>query len=512
MVSPALAFQSPAAEAEARREARPEVRLESVPITRRRRGPLRPSKLVLVRRRVGPQTIARGFSTLDALVLTFLAVLAARGAAGGALVSAEIGRVAPFVVGAVAAAWALRAVGAYAYNASERLSGHLLRVFGAFALAGTAAFLTLFVLSAWRDALPVAVWTVSAAVLVATLHVAAYDLTRNWRRNGRMTPNLVFVGATGGAERLIERAMASREVAVLGVFDDRRSRAPDTVHGVPVLGGIDDLLEHRITPFVDRIVITVTDATNARTRELIERLRGLPNEVTLLVDADVGGADSLGRVIDAPLAFVNGRQSDESRAFDKRVQDLVLASVGLVLALPVLLLTALAVKLDSPGPVFFRQRRHGFNNEVITVWKFRSMRQESADGQARRQVTAGDERVTRVGRFIRRTSLDELPQILNVLRGEMSIVGPRPHAVGMITGDTEASRLVCEYAHRHRMKPGITGWAQISGSRGPLHTPEAVCERVALDCWYIERQSLWLDLWIVALTVPRLLGDKAAIR
>jgi lipopolysaccharide/colanic/teichoic acid biosynthesis glycosyltransferase len=94
----------------------------------------------------------------------------------------------------------------------------------------------------------------------------------------------------------------------------------------------------------------------------------------------------------------------------------------------------------------------------------------------------------------------------------MSIVGPRPHAVGMITGDTEASRLVCEYAHRHRMKPGITGWAQISGSRGPLHTPEAVCERVALDCWYIERQSLWLDLWIIAMTLPRLLGDKTTIR
>jgi lipopolysaccharide/colanic/teichoic acid biosynthesis glycosyltransferase len=137
---------------------------------------------------------------------------------------------------------------------------------------------------------------------------------------------------------------------------------------------------------------------------------------------------------------------------------------------------------------------------------------ESSDAQARRQVTRDDERVTRVGRFIRRTSLDELPQIFNVLRGEMSVVGPRPHAVGMMTGEAESSKLVCHYAHRHRIKPGITGWAQINGSRGPVHTPEEVCARVALDVHYIERRSLWLDLYIVLMTIPRLLGDKAALR
>jgi lipopolysaccharide/colanic/teichoic acid biosynthesis glycosyltransferase len=194
------------------------------------------------------------------------------------------------------------------------------------------------------------------------------------------------------------------------------------------------------------------------------------------------------------------------------VQDLVLASVGLVLALPILAVTALAVRLDSPGPILFRQKRHGFNNEVITVWKFRSMRVEASDATASRQVTRGDNRVTRVGRFIRKTSLDELPQIFNVLSGEMSIVGPRPHAIGMMTGEAEASKLVAHYAHRHRIKPGITGWAQINGSRGPVHTSEEVHARVALDVEYIERRTLWLDLYIVLMTIPRLLGDKAAIR
>src|SRR5690606_25342405 len=136
--------------------------------------------------------------------------------------------------------------------------------------------------------------------------------------------------------------------------------------------------------------------------------------------------------------------------------------------------------------VFFRQRRHGFNNEEILVWKFRSMRHEAADARAERQVTADDDRVTRVGRFLRRTSLDELPQLINVVRGEMSLVGPRPHAVGMKTGETESGRLVSEYAWRHRMKPGMTGWAAVNGSRGQLHTAADVRRRVQLDIDYID--------------------------
>ena len=173
---------------------------------------------------------------------------------------------------------------------------------------------------------------------------------------------------------------------------------------------------------------------------------------------------------------------------------------------------ALAIRLDSPGPVFFRQRRHGFNNEEIVVWKFRSMRQETCDPTASKQIALDDERVTRVGRLIRRTGLDELPQIINVLKGEMSLVGPRPHAIGMKTGEVESARLVAEYAHRHRLKPGLTGWAAIKGSRGPVHTPDAVRRRVALDVEYVERQSFWLDLYIMARTIPCLFGDKHAVR
>ncbi|MGH6971030.1 MAG: sugar transferase, partial [Caulobacteraceae bacterium] len=240
----------------------------------------------------------------------------------------------------------------------------------------------------------------------------------------------------------------------------------------------------------------------------------LPNEVMLFVDqGPAGRAAALSRISEAPLAPVSGLAANERRALVKRAQDIVLGSLAFILAAPVMALVALAIKLDSPGPVFFRQRRHGFNNEQILVWKFRSMRQTpEAGGGGVRQVRYDDARVTRVGRVIRRTSLDELPQLLNVLKGEMSLVGPRPHAIGMKTGETESAKLVAHYAHRHRMKPGMTGWAAIMGSRGPVDTPELVRRRVALDIEYIERQSLWLDLAIMARTLPCLLGDTKAVR
>ena len=176
-------------------------------------------------------------------------------------------------------------------------------------------------------------------------------------------------------------------------------------------------------------------------------------------------------------------------------------------------LIALAVKLDSPGPVLFRQTREGFNGRPIEVLKFRTMRHDprSQDGPVR-QVEFDDPRVTRIGGFLRKTSLDELPQLWNVVAGSMSLVGPRPHAPGMRTGGTETSKLVAEYAHRHRVKPGITGWAQINGSRGPLHSPEAARERVRLDVEYIARANFWFDLWIMLRTLPALLGDKVNIR
>jgi putative colanic acid biosysnthesis UDP-glucose lipid carrier transferase len=183
-------------------------------------------------------------------------------------------------------------------------------------------------------------------------------------------------------------------------------------------------------------------------------------------------------------------------AFHKKIEDYVIAAVGLFLALPVMLAIAVAIKLDSRGPVFFRQRRHGYNHRIIEVLKFRAMT-VLEDGNVVSQATGGDKRVTKVGRVLRRTSLDELPQLINVLRGEMSIVGPRPHA---LAHNTHYEDLIENYANRHRVKPGITGWAQVHGYRGETKTPQKMAERIRYDLEYIDNWSIWLDLKIMIMT------------
>ncbi|HEX7945906.1 MAG TPA: exopolysaccharide biosynthesis polyprenyl glycosylphosphotransferase, partial [Phenylobacterium sp.] len=315
-------------------------------------------------------------------------------------------------------------------------------------------------------------------------------------------------------QRLIKRAIKTRDVNILGVFDDRRDRVGPEVCGVPVLGKTSDLIDHRILPYVDRIVVTVPPKATARIAQLLERMAPVPNPISLLLDGtdDETETQAVGRIADFDLMHVAGPAERATYRRMKRTLDLTLSILGLIALAPLMATVALAIRLDSPGPVFFRQRRHGYMNEEFLVWKFRSMRVEASDFTAARQVTAGDDRITRVGRFIRKTSLDELPQIFNIISGEMSIVGPRPHAIGMLSGGAEASKLVETYAHRHRIKPGLTGWAAVNGSRGPVDTAEAVRRRVALDLEYVERQSIWLDIAIILRTAPCLLGDADAVR
>lgn len=466
-----------------------------------KRGPFRPGRLVPSRARLETRLLARAARGLDVVL-----------AAGLAVAITVAGHPVAAGVWAVAALVGLRILDAYAFPRKQSLAAHMAR-------AGLALGVSLLigiglVLASGRSE-PTAVWALLAATgALSASHVAWWTVIARGRAQGRLTPNIVVVGATKNAERLIEAAMRTGEVNVLGVFDDRLDRAPENILGVPVLGDTSALLDHRIMPYVDRIVIAVASTAQARVRQLVEKLDVLPNPLHLFID--VGGAvdddAALARIAAGSDNPLSGSPASARRALLKRAQDLIVASLGLLVAGPIMLVVALAVKLDSPGPIFFRQRRHGFNNEVILVWKFRSMRHDMADACATRQVTYGDERVTRLGRFIRKTSLDELPQLFNVLKGEMSIVGPRPHAIGMKTGGVESAKLVAQYAHRHRIKPGLTGWAAIKGSRGPVDTPESVRLRVALDVEYIERQSLWLDLYIIAMTIPCLLGDRSAVR
>jgi Undecaprenyl-phosphate glucose phosphotransferase len=476
-----------------------------VTLSQHRRGPLRPERMQPARSRVSGAGLARLFQAGDALGLAVASLVATR----LTILPEAMWLGAPLV-----AIVLLVATGAYAMSARERTRRRFGRLFIAAAAAGGGAGTLCGLLDPAFPALGCAAWAAAAAATLSATHIAWGLIIANLRQRGLLTPNLIIVGGTATAQRLIRRAMRTRDVNILGVFDDRRDRVGPEVAGVPVLGKTADLIGHRILPYVDRIVVTVPPKAAARIAELLERLAPIPNPISLLLD-DVDeetGARTVDRIADFSLMQVAGAAERSAHLLAKRALDLTLSTLGLIVLAPLMATVALAIRLDSPGPVFFRQRRHGYMNEEFLVWKFRSMRVESTDLNALRQVSAGDERITRVGRFIRRTSLDELPQIFNIISGEMSIVGPRPHAIGMLSGGAEASKLVETYAHRHRIKPGLTGWAAVNGSRGPVDTAEAVRHRVALDLEYVERQSFWLDVAIILRTAPCLLGDADAVR
>lgn len=480
-----------------------------------RRGPFRPDVWLNARQRHASRLAAHYFRAFDILAVVVISLVCAWITVAGDLVGAQVAQVAPFLIGAWTVLGLMRSLGRYRFARGQDVRLHLASIVGV-VLAGLALVLIcgLVLMGGAAPWFAYLIWCGLVLAALAALHMGWSRLVGGWRASGALTPNIVLVGATRRAEALIREALKRRDLNVLGIFDDRLARSPKAVEGVPVLGTADDLLTHKITPYIDRVVLAIDPKAEARVRELNTRLRTLPNEVMLLVEPNGAAetASALDRLADAPLADIQGPRDENRRAFNKRLQDLILGLTGLIVLAPVMAAVTLAVRLDSPGPIFFRQRRHGFNHEEIVVWKFRSMRHEAADATARRQVTTDDDRVTRVGRFIRKTSLDELPQLLNVVTGEMSLVGPRPHAIGMKTGHIESARLVADYAHRHRIKPGMTGWAAVNGSRGPLHTAQDVRRRVQLDIDYVERQSLWMDLWIMMITLPVLLGDTRAVR
>ena len=470
-----------------------------------RRGPLRPERLQSVRTRVSGAGLARLFQAGDVTALLIASLVASR--------LIELPRV-MWLGAPLLALILLVSTGAYVMSSRERSRRRFGRLLIAAAAAGGGAGTVCGLLDPAFPAIGCAIWVANAAAALCATHLAWGFALKSLRKHGRLTPNLIIVGGTPAAQRLIKRAMKTRDVNILGVFDDRRDRVGPEVCGVPVLGKTGDQIDHRILPYVDRIVVTVPPKASARIAQLLERLAPIPNPVSLLLDDtdDETETNAIGRIADFDLMQISGATERSGYLQAKRAMDLILSVLGLIALAPLMTLVAIAIRLDSPGPIFFRQRRHGYMNEEIVVWKFRSMRVETTDHKAIRQVSADDDRVTRVGRLIRKTSLDELPQIFNIITGEMSIVGPRPHAIGMLSGGAEASKLVETYAHRHRIKPGLTGWAAVNGSRGPVDTAEDVRRRVALDLEYVERRSLWLDLAIILRTAPCLLGDSGAVR
>jgi len=340
-------------------------------------------------------------------------------------------------------------------------------------------------------------YALSCASVVAARQ--AFPHAHRWLvGRGVITHRVAIVADTASAHRLVTEMRANPEVEIAGVFagDDTQSRE-----------SVADLIRLGRKGLVDEIIVVLQPAALGEQTRLVDALSVLPVDIRLYTDQIPKGIDlcEVHRAGNITLLGVARKPVREWGNLVKLIEDYVLASVALVLLAPLLAVIALAVKLDSPGPVFFRQRRHGYNHRVIRVFKFRTMN-VLEDGDKVVQARKDDGRITRVGIFLRRTSLDELPQLLNVLSGEMSLVGPRPHA---LAHNDHYAEIIEGYAQRHRVKPGITGWAQVNGFRGLTDTPELMRQRMEYDLHYIESWSLWLDFEIMIRTVIEVLRADA---
>ena len=352
-------------------------------------------------------------------------------------------------------------------------------------------------------------WAASAALLL-TIHLGVTALVARVMKAGHLRERVAIVCTGPRAKMVLEkfRAAAAPEVLIVGVFDDRKDRIPAEFESYGVKGDTDNLLSYIRHNAIDRVIVTIPWSAEQRIIKLVSKLRQTPVRVDLIPDKLIWEFPSdVHRIHGVPTVTVANNRVDDQMDWLKRAEDLLLGIGLLVVAAPLMLAVAVAIRLESPGPVLFRQKRSGFNNATVEVYKFRSMYANRPADPVVQQATKDDPRVTRVGRLIRRTSLDELPQLLNVVMGTMSLVGPRPHA---LPHNDYFGRLVDGYFARHNVKPGITGWAQVNGYRGETDTVEKMTNRVRYDLEYIDRWSLLLDLKIIILTAIRIWFQKTA--
>jgi exopolysaccharide biosynthesis polyprenyl glycosylphosphotransferase len=455
-----------------------------------------------------------GVFALDAVLFALPGLLAASGAGilrPGTPTTVEVGLA--LCLGAVLFFAVARWLGAHDGVALVRRSA-LAQVFVVFIyFAGPiVALFTLCSLlnwgESWRSATTLhwlLAWGTASTTAALGVHLLSRPVVNRWRTAHLVSHRVAIVGSGEPARRLVEwiEANAHDVVEVVGLFDDRRGSAPDRVAlSHLVRGTTDDLIEYYRKAPIDKVIVALPHQAEERLLTILQRLKQLPVDIALAPDPvgfrvpAMDGADLAG----LQMTALAQRPLRASERFFKELFDRSVAALLLLILSPLMLATALAVKFTSPGPVFFRQERHGLGNRIFHVLKFRSMRTDLQDVTGAQQTQRNDARVTTIGNFLRRTSIDELPQLLNVLMGDMSLVGPRPLPVQMRVEDRLNYEIVSEYAYRHRVKPGITGWAQVKGHRGAIDTAEGLQSRVAFDLYYIENWSLWLDIKILFMT------------
>ena len=346
-------------------------------------------------------------------------------------------------------------------------------------------------------------WWITGLVGLTIDRIIAEHVRRKLVAGKQLTERYAIYGASESARSMIERMQRHDGIEIVGLFDDRHSRVPDEIAGIAVSGGMSELTAIAQTGGVDRVVVALPLTALGRIRQLVKSLYALPLIIDIGFDArhgDIINFKRANRIADSMLIEIFDCPLDGWRYLAKLCEDGVLSAFFLLLVLPLIGVIALAIKLDSPGPVFFRQRRHGFSGRVFEAIKFRTMYTQQSDALGAQLTRRNDPRVTRVGRFLRRTSLDELPQLFNVLRGDMSLVGPRPHPLAAKAADILYHDAIGHYALRHRVRPGITGLAQVNGWRGETETLIQLQKRVEYDLSYIEHWSFWLDIRILLRT------------
>ena len=386
---------------------------------------------------------------------------------------------------AIASRWVLVVLGLIAFGFALKVSENFSRVW----------------LFSWM--------VVTTLVIVSMRALAAGFLRRMSRAGGAFARRIAVVGATSlGAKFAAQAGSPNEGVSIEGVYDAGFAPCGDE-HYAGVKGDLNDLIVAARNGEIDDIVIAVPRAPEKQMQRLIRQLSNLP--VSISICPNIHWLNHTGGAV-APLGGVKvlslyRRPLEGWGGVLKTIEDYVLASALIVVLSPIMLLITAAIKFQGKGPVLFAQKRHGFNNAVFRIYKFRTMT-VAEDGDDVKQVQRDDPRITPLGCFLRRYSLDELPQLFNVIRGEMSLVGPRPHA---LAHNHQYAHLVQNYSGRHKVKPGITGWAQVNGFRGETSENVLMKERVKYDLSYVDNWSLWFDFKILFLTVKAVVFPKNAV-
>jgi Undecaprenyl-phosphate glucose phosphotransferase len=466
---------------------------------------------------VAPRLVAAGVRSFESIMILMVAMLCAWRYPGFALdgvfrvylmMAATMAVVMPIFL-EIAGLYKLEALLAPSKNVAKIVMVWLVS-FAVFAVAILFLKFGLNVSRVW-----VVTWATSGFFFFATFRFVIASTLRHVNKSGQFNRRAIIVGGGENAAKVIAAIQGSTAsgINLVGMFDDRDdNRATAELRGLHKLGNVDDLIEFVRATRIDTLLITLPVTAEDRLMQILNRLWVLPVDIRLSAYGQKlryrpRAYSYLGNV---PCLDVFDRPLGDWGPILKTGVDKIVALLATIMLSPLMLVAAIAIKLESKGPILFKQNRYGFNNELIGVYKFRSMYTDMTDADASKLVSKGDPRVTRVGRFMRKTSLDELPQLFNVLIGDLSLVGPRPHATKAKAGEALYEHVVDGYFARHKVKPGMTGWAQINGWRGETDTAEKIERRVEHDLYYIENWSLWFDFYILARTPFSLINTEQA--